>query len=475
MSVIDVLQAAASYIILSHTMQVRVRMAPSPTGSPHIGTAWQALFNYVFAKKHNGKFILRLEDTDRARFVPESVDQINETLEWLGFEYDEGPGKGGDFGPYVQSERREIYKKYADELIGKDLAYESDGAIRFKIHKEGQTTYHDLVGDKDITIENSIHDDFVILKSDGFPTYNFANVIDDHLMQISHVIRGNEYISSMPKYLQLYKAFNWTPPQFAHLPLLVGSDRSKLSKRHGAKSALDYKKEGYLNQVVINFLALLGWSNPERKEIFSLEEMIKVFDLKDFNQASVYFDPQKLEWMNGEYIRKLSISNLKFLIKQYLENLSLGTLTKKDRPTVDDLDKAAPLVQERIKKLSDFIPLTDFLWEKPEYDKSVFEKLKIEGDIQKVLDRIIEKMQGMGKPWKAKEFEKTFRGLAGELKISAGDMFQLIRAAISGQLVTPPLFECIQILGEDETLRRIEYVARSYQDLPKLTEQIASE
>lgn len=446
-------------------MEVRVRIAPSPTGSPHIGTAWQALFDYVFAKKHNGKFILRLEDTDRARFVPESVDQIHETLEWLGFEYDEGPGKGGDFGPYIQSERREIYKKYTDKLIGKDLAYESDGAIRFKMNKEGKTTYHDLVGDKDITTENSTQDDFVILKSDGFPTYNFANVIDDHLMQISHVIRGNEYISSMPKYLQLYKAFDWTPPQFAHLPLLVGSDRSKLSKRHGAKSALDYKKEGYLKQAVINFLALLGWSNPEGKEIFSLEEMIKVFDLKDFNQASVYFDPQKLEWMNGEYIRMMSDEDLAQNLREYLV----------DHPAKDKIGEVVPLVKERIKKLADFIPLTNFLWQKPEYDRAVFEKLKIDGDIQKVLDRIIEKMQSMGKPWKAEEFEKTFRELAGELKISAGDMFQLIRAAISGQLVTPPLFESIQILGEDETLRRVEYVARSYQDLPKLVERIESE
>ena len=436
------------------SMLVRTRIAPSPTGMPHIGTAWQALFDFVFAKKNNGKFILRLEDTDRERYVPESEQQIYETLEWLGFDFDEGPKKVGDFGPYVQSERLETYKKYALELKDKGLAFEDEGAIRFKINKIGQTTYHDLVGEKDITIENSTQEDFVILKSDGYPTYNFANVIDDHLMEITHVIRGNEYISSMPKYIQLYHSLGWTPPQFAHLPLLVGSDRAKLSKRHGAKSALEYKKEGFLKEAIINFLALLGWSHPGGKEFFSLEDMISVFDFKNFNQASAFFDETKLEWMNGEYIRKMSDEDLTERLQEFLVDLSGGVLAKSDHPTEEEIRKIVPLIKERIKKLSDFIPLTDFLWEKPEYDIEVFNKLKID-DLGYGVKNIIGVMEKMDTPWSSDVFEESFRKMAESLGISVTQMFQLIRVCISGQTVTPPLFESIKILGEEETIARV--------------------
>lgn len=421
-------------------MEVRVRLAPSPTGSPHIGTAWQALFDYCFAKKNNGKFILRLEDTDRARLVPESEQEIYETLKWLGFDYDE---------VYKQSERLDIYKKYSQELLTKGLAYEDDGAIRFKINKTGQTTYHDLVGEKDITIENSTQEDFVIIKSDGYPTYNFANVIDDHLMEISHVIRGNEYISSMPKYIQLYKSLGWEPPKFAHLPLLLGQDRSKLSKRHGAKSVLELKKEGFLKEAIINFLAHLGWSNPQGKEIFSLEEMIKVFDFKDFNHSSAFFDVTKLEWLNGEYIRRMSDEELEKRLDEYLV----------DHPAKGKLASIIPLIKERIKKLSDFIPLTDFFFERVEYERGVFDKLKIE-KLDEVLIKVIESLEGMEKPWKADIFEQIFRKLAEELNLSVTQMFQLIRVAISGQLVTPPLFESIKILEEEEVLKRFKDVAK---------------
>lgn len=424
---------------------VRVRIAPSPTGSPHIGTAWQALFDFVFAKKNNGKFILRLEDTDRTRYIPESEQEIIDTLNWLGFDYDEGPNKDGGFGPYKQSQRLDIYKKYATELLDKGLAYVDEGAIRFKINKVGQTTYHDLVGDKDITIENSTQEDFVIIKSDGYPTYNFANVVDDHLMEISHVIRGNEYISSMPKYLQLYQSLGWQPPFFAHLPLLLGQDRSKLSKRHGAKGALEFKKEGYIKEALINFLALLGWSNPEGKEVFSLEEMINLFDFKDFNHSSAFFDVTKLEWLNGEYIRKMSDEELEKRLDEYLV----------DHPSKGKLAPIIPLIKDRIKKLSDFIPLTNFFFTAPEYDLGVFNRLKID-DLRLKMEKVAEKLEGMEKPWKADVFEETFRQLAEELGLSVTEMFQLIRVSISGQLVTPPLFESIKILGEVESIKRVK-------------------
>lgn len=433
-------------------MKVRVRIAPSPTGSPHIGTAWQALFDFVFAKKNNGKFILRLEDTDRERYVPESVGEIYETLKWLGLNCDEGPDIGGSYGPYVQSERLDIYKKYALELLDKEVAYKDEGAIRFKTNKDGETSWTDLAGKKKITFPNETLEDFVILKSDGYPTYNFANVVDDHLMEISHVIRGNEFISSTPKHLMIYQIFGWIPPQFAHLPVLVGSDRSKLSKRHGAKSALELKKEGYLKEAVLNFLALLGWTHPAGKEIFDLSEMIKVFDFKDFNAASAYFDFTKLEWMNGEYIRQSQNSNLKTQILEYLKDLSGGVL---DHPTEEEVEKVIPLVKERIKKLSDFIPLTDFLFEKAEYERKVFDSLKIK-NVQQILEKVSEEMKKMEKPWKADIFELTFRDLAGELELSASQMFQLIRVAVSGRTVTPPLFESIKILGEEESIARVK-------------------
>lgn len=424
---------------------VRVRIAPSPTGSPHIGTVWQALFDFVFARKNGGKFILRIEDTDRARYVPESEAEIFETLKWLGLEYDEGPDIGGNFGPYRQSERLDIYKKHAAELVQRGLAFEDEGAIRFRTKKIGLTSWHDLVGDKDIAFANSTQDDFVILKSDGYPAYNFANVVDDHLMQITHVIRGNEFISSTPKHLMLYHSFGWTPPQFAHLPVLVGSDRAKLSKRHGAKSALEFKKDGYLKEAVLNFLALLGWSHPQGEEIFSMDEMIKLFDFKDFNPSSAYFDTQKLDWLNGEYIRRMSNEALENALDEYLV----------DHPSKGKIAPLTPLVKERLKKLSDFIPLTDFIFEKAEYDKEVFDKLKID-NMKTVLEKVLGELETMPKPWTAEVFEQTFRKMAQQLGLSVTQMFQLIRVAVSGQTVTPPLFESIQILGEDETLKRVQ-------------------
>ncbi|MBI2020372.1 glutamate--tRNA ligase [Candidatus Daviesbacteria bacterium] len=426
-------------------MEVRVRLAPSPTGTPHIGTAWQALFDFVFAKKMNGKFILRLEDTDRERYVPDSVTQIYEMLNWLGFDWDEGPDIGGPFEPYVQSKRLDIYKKYATELLDKEIAYKEEGAIKFKTTKDGETKWHDLVGDKDISFPNNTQEDFVLIKSDGYPTYNFANVIDDHLMQISHVLRGNEFISSTPKHLMVYQAFGWQPPKFAHFPVLVGSDRAKLSKRHGAKGAWEFRDEGFLKEAVVNFLALLGWSHPEGKEIFSVSEMINLFEFKDINASSAYFDIQKLEWLNGEYIRKMSDEDLAERLKEFLV----------DHPAKNKLEMAVPLIKDRIKKLSDFVPLTDFLWEKVEYEKEVFDKLNIKNEKQ-VLNSILDELKNLERPWKSEVFEQTFRDLAQDLKLSATQMFQLIRVAISGQLVTPSLFESIKILGEEETLNRIK-------------------
>ncbi len=430
-------------------MEVRVRTAPSPTGLPHIGNTWTALLNYLFAKKNKGKFIFRLEDTDRERLVPGSAQKLYETLKWLGLDYDEGPDIGGPFGPYVQSERLDIYKKYAQELLDKGLAYEDEGAVRFKTKKEGSTSWHDLVGDRQISFENKTQEDFVILKSDGFPTYNFAHVVDDHLMKITHVIRGGEFISSVPKYIMLHNALGWKVPQYAHTPLLLGTDKSKLSKRHGAKSVLEFREDGYLKEAILNFMALLGWSHLSGSEIISLDEMISSFDLGDINLASPIFDITKLEWMNGEYIRQMSDGELTQRLEDFLV----------DHPGKGKLAPLIPLIKERIKKLSDFVPLTDFFFVKPEYDLEVFNRLKID-DLGLKIKKVLEEMESLDRPWKAEEFEKTFRELAEKLKISVSQMFQLIRVSVSGQTVTPPLFESIKILGEEEVLKRTEEVLK---------------
>lgn len=417
-------------------MEVKTRFAPSPTGAMHIGSVRTALFAYLVAKSNQGEFLLRIEDTDRVRLVEGAVEDIVDILKWLGLNFD------GE--PTFQSKRQDIYKDHAKKLVENGSAYEKDGAIYFKTKKTGKTSITDLVGNRIIEFDNGTQDDFVILKSDGFPTYHLAHVVDDHLMETNPVIRGAEWISSTPKHVMLFEAFGWEVPQYAHLPVILGSDKSKLSKRHGAKAASEFREDGFLPEAVLNYMALLGWTSPSGKEILSLGEMIKEFDLKDVNNSNPVFDITKLEWLNGEYIRGMSDGELTKRLQEFLV----------DHPAKDKLSSVVPLVKERIKKLSDFIPLTDFLFEKPEYDTAQFQKLNIK-DQSEVLERVLREMDKMEKPWKTEIFEKTFRGLADELGIKAGDMFQLIRVAISGQTVTPPLFESIKILGEEETLKRV--------------------
>lgn len=418
-------------------MEVKVRYAPSPTGNPHVGNLRTALFTFLLARRSSGQFLLRIEDTDKKRALKESYTTILDSLKWLGLTFD---------GEVIyQSKRLDIYKEHAQKLLDKGLAFKSDAAIYFKTKKSGQTAWVDLVGGKRISFDNLSQEDFVILKSDGYPTYHLASVVDDHLMGITHVTRGEDWISSTPKHIMLYQAFGWDLPQFVHFPNILASDRSKLSKRHGVVGIMDFKKDGFLPPALINYLALLGWTPPSGKEILSLEEMIKEFDLKDINTSPAIFDIQKLEWLNGEYIRKSQNSKLKGQIFEYLEK----------RQPEELIEKIVPLVKDRIKKLSDVVPLCDFLWEAPEYDKAQYEKLKIKNQ-KEILQKIQKKLEEMEKPWQADVFEKTFRELADEEGVKAGDIFQLIRVAVSGQLVTPPLFESIKILGEEETLKRVQ-------------------
>lgn len=441
-------------------MDVRTRFAPSPTGSLHIGGVRTALYAYLVAKKNSGKFLLRIEDTDRQRLIPGSVEDILDTLKWLGLNFD------GD--PVFQSKRQKIYQDHAYKLVDNGVAYESEGAVWFKTSKTGKTSFTDLVGNRQIEFDNSTQNDFVILKSDGFPTYHLAHVVDDHIMETNPVIRGAEWISSIPKHVMLFNAFDWEIPSYAHLPIILGPDKSKLSKRHGAKPASEFRKDGFLAEAILNYMALLGWTPKDGREIVSLDEMIQMFDLKDVHIANPVFDITKLEWMNGEYIRRMSDLELTKRLQEYLVDLSAGALAKADHPAKDKIGPVVPLVKERIKKLSDFIPLTDFLFEKVEYEKENFEKIITsrhsdpapsgagEESIKKVLEKILENMEKMEKPWAADQFEKAFRQFAESHELSVSETFQLIRVAISGQLVTPPLFESIKILGEEEVINRVK-------------------
>lgn len=472
-------------------MTVRTRMAPSPTGEDiHIGNLYTALINWAYAKKNNGKFIVRIEDTDQERLVPGSEERILAAFKNFGLEIDEGPNVGGPFAPYRQSERLEIYKQYAKELVEKGAAYycfcskEKLEEIRFKEEKEKERNKHifycenqnpeerihsgekyvirlkvpehtdvlfeDLIRGT-ITINTDQIDDQVLLKSDGFPTYHLGVVVDDYLMEVSHVIRAEEWIPSTPKHVLLYKAFGWELPIFCHLPILRNPDKSKLSKRKNPVWASWYLEQGFLKEAILNYLALMGWSHPEGKEMFSIQEFIEKLDLKRISPVGPSFDLTKLEWLNGEYIRAMSDEQLVKRLEEY----------KSEYKENDLLSKLVPLSKERIKTLKEFFELNDFMFNKPAYDKEVIKKLKID-DLDKTFEVVIITLEKMDTPWTQEVFEQNFRTLAEQLNISVRDMFQLIRIGISGKLISPPMLECMQILGEKESIERIKEAKNFY-------------
>jgi len=407
---------------------IRVRIAPSPTGIPHIGTSRTVLFNYLFAKHNKGKFIVRIEDTDRARVVPGAKEAIFEILKWLGLSWDE---------EYVQSERKNIYKEYADNLLKKGLAYKDEGAIRFKVPKNKEVSWIDAIGNKKISFKTDVVEDFVILKSDGFPTYHLASVVDDHLMNISYVIRGDEWISSTPKHLLLYTAFSWDPPIFAHLPNILGSDRQKLSKRHGAKPVLDYRDEGYIKKAILNYMALLGWNPGRDKEFMTIEEMINLFDLKDVNSAGPVFDIKKLEWMNGEYLRMMDNKELKDLLMEfYKQDKDAITFLKQD---LKALNTILDLAKTRMKTLKEFRELV--LPKDPELSKE-------EKNIAKTLLEKISKI----KNWKKAEVLLAMKDTLTVHRAKGNVLYKITTGFEKGL----PLPDSLEILGKEKTLERIK-------------------
>jgi glutamyl-tRNA synthetase len=472
---------------------VRVRIAPSPTGYFHVGSARTALFNWLFARHQGGKFIVRVEDTDRTRFNPEAVPDLVASLSWLGLDWDEGPEVGGVYGPYYQSERLSLYQHYADLLVEAGHAYrcycsperlaalredqrqkkqpvgydrhcrslsaaqraeyEAQGitpVIRLAVPLEGKTSFHDVLYGT-ITVENQTLDDLVLLKSDGFPTYHLAVVVDDHLMEISHIMRGDEWLPSVPKHILLYNAFGWEVPVLAHLPLILApSGKGKLSKRHGGVEIRYFRREGYLPEAMVNYLARLGWSYDDKTEIFSRSELIRYFDLSGINSSPARFSYERLEWMNGYYIRMLATDDLADRVVPFMADAGLDV-------TAVDMMPIVPLVQERLKTLSEVVERTDFFFRDPlEYDPSLLigSKMTVDESLT-ALQRAREVLAALA-AFEAETMEPPMRALVTDLDLKAGQLFGMIRAAVTGKSVAPPLFDTMAVLGQPRCVERMD-------------------
>ena len=474
--------------------RVRTRFAPSPTGRMHVGNLRTALYAYLIAKHAGGDFILRIEDTDQVRFVEGALEIIYHTLEETGLVHDEGPDKDGGVGPYVQSERNEsgLYLKYAKQLIEQGDAYycfcdkerldslkakvSDDGTqivvydkhclglskeeveanlaagkpyvIRFNMPTEGTTTFHDdIYGD--ITVPNEELEDLILIKSDGYPTYNFANVIDDHLMGITHVVRGNEYLSSAPKYNKIYEAFGWDVPTYVHCPLITDENHKKLSKRCGHSSYEDLIDQGFVTEAVVNYVALLGWCPSGTQEIFSLEELVKEFDYRNMSKSPAVFDIVKLKWMNGEYLKAMDFDRFYEMAKPYIQEV-----VKRDC----DLKKIAALVKTRIEVFPDIPEQIDFFEQLPEYDTSMYchKKMKTnEENSLEVLTDLLPRLEAQEDFSNDALFE-TLKGYVGEKGVKTGFVMWPVRTAVSGKQTTPGgATEIMEILGKEESLRRI--------------------
>ena len=461
---------------------VRTRIAPSPTGDPHVGTAYVALFNYALARQTGGSFVLRIEDTDRQRSTTASERQILDALSWLGLEWDEGPDIGGEFGPYRQSARTEIYLEHVEQLVAKGAAYPcfctrerldalrveqkaakgrlgydrlcrsidpeearrrieagEDHVIRLAMPTEGETVAHDLLRG-DIVIANAQVDDQVLLKSDGHPTYHLANVVDDHLMGITHVIRAEEWISSLPKHVQLYHALGWQLPVFCHLPLLRNADTSKISKRKNPVSLDHFRQAGILPEALLNYLALMGWTMPDERDQFTLEDFVSEFRLEDISLGGPVFDLDKLNWLNGKYIRDFSVDEL------------LARL--RDNPLSDSyLRSILPLVQERIDTLADFVAYADFFFVGDvRYEESAMHKLvakdRTPPQTAKAFRILLEEHLDTILEWNAANIETAMREFCEANGWTPKELFMPIRIAVTGRTATPPLFETMEVLGK---------------------------
>jgi len=472
-----------------------VRFAPSPTGYLHVGGARTALFNFLFARHHHGTFILRIEDTDQKRYQPEALAEIFASLKWLGLNWDDGPEAGGNAGPYFQSQRTELYRGHGERLLAAGRAYrcfcteerlgqlraEQEKAkmahgsgydrhcralsevevqkllaagvphvVRLKIPDNRSVAFLDLIRGE-ITYDSAQLDDLVLLKSDGFPTYHLANVVDDHLMGISHVLRGDEWIASTPKHILIYEAFDWEPPVFAHMPVILAPDGGKLSKRRGAASVLDYQRAGFLPEALRNFLALLGWAPGDDREVMSLEEMIDAFTLERVQAKAAVFDETKLEWMNGVYLQGRSAESLLPDLRASWEKMALPEGALADEAY---LKKVIDLFKERSKKLPEIAANSLYFFRDPDsYDPQAFKKY-FKAETLPLLDELQTDLAAL-EPFNHDALEGLYRRLAEKQGLSAGKLIHPTRLAVSGVSFGPGLFEMLELLGRETVLRRL--------------------
>lgn len=471
---------------------IRVRFAPSPTGYLHVGGLRTALYNYLFARKNGGVFVLRIEDTDRSRYVEGAVENLIDTLRWAGLDFDEGPGKKGPHGPYVQSERLWIYRKHVQILLDGGKAYRcfctperleqmrkeqertrqspkydqrclrlSEAEIqqnlesgvpyvvRMKITDAAIVRFRDIIRG-DVEFQSEQLDDQVLLKSDGYPTYHLANVVDDHLMKISHVIRGEEWLSSTPKHVLLYEYFGWEPPQFAHLPLLLNPDKTKLSKRQGDVAVEDYKAKGFLPEALVNFVALLGWNPGTEEEFFLLDELVDQFSLERVNKAGAVFNVEKLNWLNAQHLRKKPDADLLRLLKEYLSR------TKYAGGRFDNayLLNVIRSMRERVTFIPDFVEKSPYFFEAPgHYEESIVEK-RWKAHTRDHMKRLAEEFSKLENPSR-EEYEAALHRTAAALKVSKGELIHAVRLAVSGVGSGPGVYDILYIIGRDETVKRI--------------------
>jgi len=479
---------------------IRVRFAPSPTGYLHVGGLRTALYNYLFAKKNGGTFVLRIEDTDRARFVEGAVENLIDTLKWAGVDFDEGPGKEGSHGPYVQSERLAIYRKHIDLLLAKGSAYRcfctserldqvrkereklklapkydrhclnltaeeiekllqtnTSFVVRMKVPEATTIAFRDAVREE-VEFASDALDDQILLKSDGYPTYHLANVVDDHLMEITHVIRGEEWLSSTPKHVLLYKYFEWELPLFAHLPLLLNADRSKLSKRQGDVAVEDYRTKGYLKEALVNFVALLGWNPGTEQEIFSKAELVEQFSLDHVNKAGAIFNIEKLDWLNFEHLRKASDGEVLAMLKDEIRKSPYSA----NRYSDEYLLNVIRAMRERMTFVRDILDKSPYFFESPaEYDASVAEK-RWKPETAGQLKQLAEEFSGLDRPGK-EQYEQALQQVAARLNIGNGSLIHAIRLAVSGVGTGPGVYELLEILGKDESVKRIHHAIANIQ------------
>jgi glutamyl-tRNA synthetase len=444
---------------LSPTSSVRVRFAPSPTGYLHIGGARTALFNWLYARHTGGAFVLRIEDTDQARNTQEAVDVILNGMRWLGLEWDEGPTTGaaagpskGEFGPYFQSQRSENYKRRVDELVAKGKAYESEGAIKFRMEREPITIPDLVVGDvrRELTDRERLDPDFVIVRSDGQPVFHFVNVVDDLEMKITHVIRGEDHLTNTAKHLSLFKAFGVEPPKYAHIPLILNPEGSKMSKRDTGASLQTYIDGGYTPEAIVNYLYLLGWSPKENREIMPIEDVIRMFDLPQILRHNARFDIDKLHWVNGEYIRTMTTERFKELGIQALHRAGLDT----NKYSKDYIDAAFATCKEKIKQFTELPPYGGFYF-KDHVELDAATRAEFTPEVKTRVLALLNAYKGVTN-FKADVLQETLKATAKTLGVKPGLLVHPLRLAVTGSTVGPSLYHLLEIVGREKTLTRLQ-------------------